>query len=249
MVQLVAPTAADRRARSGFSRPSDGRVRAPVAFAPFRAGRPRLADPKSSWIWSSVWSSMGCRIRIVGGRDNEAQGEALARQIGEARNLCGKNRIPQAPVFAAEGHGSAGDRGFRSDALDALGVPLVAVFSAAVIAPGQTGNSTCVLAKSRVGLPGPAMRAPARGDLACLRTLDVETVFRPRLEAIMTKLFRIFADRAGRQDRQAAAYCCGAECIFHHLQRRNRIRVMRGGQPSGRSAHGIRPKRSNWFGR
>jgi hypothetical protein len=34
---------------------------------------------------------MGCRIRIVGGRDNEAQGEALARQIGEgARNCAAK---------------------------------------------------------------------------------------------------------------------------------------------------------------
>ena len=68
---------------------------------------------------------------------------------------------------------------------DAMGVPLVAVFGATD--PGRTGpyrQLAHVVAKAGLPCRPCHARACARGDLACLQTLDVEAVFRKALERL-----------------------------------------------------------------
>ena len=110
----------------------------------------------------------------------------LARQIGEgARNLCGKTDLPGlCALLKGMDLLVTVDSGPMHWA-DALGVPLVAIFGATD--PARTGpyrQLAHVVVKEGLSCRPCHSRTCARGDLACLRTLDVETVFQAALERL-----------------------------------------------------------------
>ena len=158
-----------------------------VAFAPFsRWDTKDWPIEKFAELGKRLAMEMGCRIRIVGGRDNEAAGEALANQIGEgARNLCGKTDLPGlCTLLKSMDLLVTVDSGPMHWA-DALGVPLVAIFGATD--PARTGpyrQLAHVVAKEGLSCRPCHSRTCARGDWACLRTLDVETVFKAALDKL-----------------------------------------------------------------
>ena len=158
-----------------------------VAFAPFsRWDTKDWPAEKFAELGKRLATEMGCRIRIVGGRDNEAAGEALASRIGEgARNLCGKTDLPGlCALLKGMDLLVTVDSGPMHWA-DALGVPLVAIFGATD--PARTGpyrQLAHVVVKEGLSCRPCHSRTCARGDLACLRTLDVETVFQAALERL-----------------------------------------------------------------
>ena len=158
-----------------------------VAFAPFsRWDTKDWPVEKFAELGRRLATEMGCRIRIVGGRDNETAGENMARQIGEgARNLCGKTDLPGlCALLKGMDLLVTVDSGPMHWA-DALGVPLVAIFGATD--PARTGpyrQLAHVVAKEGLECRPCHSRSCARGDLACLRTLDVETVFKAALKRL-----------------------------------------------------------------
>ena len=163
---------------------NDGRPGPHVAFAPFsRWATKDWPIEKFAELGRRLVAEMGCQIRIVGGRADEAPGEALARQIGErARNLCGKTDLPGlCSLLKSMDLLVSVDSGPMHWA-DAMGVPLVAIFGATD--PARTGpyrQLAHVVAKAGLACRPCHSRTCARGDLACLRTLDVETVCRAAL--------------------------------------------------------------------
>ena len=189
VVNLVAPGAAVPPAPNLVfpEAESDGDPGPHVAFAPFsRWATKDWPAEKFAELGKRLVAEMGCRIRIVGGRENEAQGEALARQIGEgARNLCGKTDLPGlCSLLKGMDLLVTVDSGPMHWA-DAMGVPLVAVFGATD--PARTGpyrQLAHVVAKEGLDCRPCHSRTCARGDLACLRTLDVEPVFQAALERL-----------------------------------------------------------------
>ncbi|MGD9613647.1 MAG: glycosyltransferase family 9 protein, partial [Kiritimatiellia bacterium] len=189
VVQLVAPGEAPPPApQLAFPEAeSDGDPGPHVAFAPFsRWATKDWPTEKFVELGQRLVLEMGCRIRIVGGRDDEAQGETLARQIGEgARNLCGKTDLPGlCSLLKGMDLLVTVDSGPMHWA-DALGVPLVAVFGATD--PGRTGpyrQLDHVVTKAGLACRPCHARTCARDDLACLRTLDVETVFQAALKRL-----------------------------------------------------------------
>ena len=166
---------------------SDGDPGPHVAFAPFSRWKTKdWPVEKFAELGRRLATEMGCRIRIVGGRDDEAQGETLARQIGEgARNLCGRTDLPglcsllkQMDLLVTVDSGPM-------HWADALGVPLVAVFGATD--PARTGpfrQPDHVVAKDGLECRPCHSRTCARGDLVCLRTLEVESVFQMALSKL-----------------------------------------------------------------
>ncbi len=158
-----------------------------VAFAPFsRWGTKDWPAEKFAELGRRLAAEMGCHILIVGGRDDEAPGEALARQIGDrARSMCGKTDLPGlCSLLKGMDLLVTVDSGPMHWA-DAMGVPLVAVFGATD--PTRTGPHrqwNNVVAKAGLACRPCHSRVCARGDLACLRTLDVETVLRKALEKL-----------------------------------------------------------------
>ncbi|MGD9781358.1 MAG: glycosyltransferase family 9 protein [Kiritimatiellia bacterium] len=166
---------------------SDGRPGPHVAFAPFsRWDTKNWPVGNFAELGKRMAAEMGCQIRIVGGRGDEAQGEALARQIGEgARNLCGKTDLPGlCSLLKGMDLLVTVDSGPMHWA-DAMGVPLVAIFGATD--PARTGpyrQRNHVVAKAGLECRPCHARTCARGDLACLRELDVETVFQAALKRL-----------------------------------------------------------------
>lgn len=159
----------------------DGHPGPHVALVPFSRWATKDWPPeKFAELGRRLAAEMGCQIRIVGGGDNAAAGEELARQIGErARNLCGKTDFPGlCSLLKSMDLVVAVDSGPLHWA-DAMGVPLVAVFGATD--PRRTGpywQPDHVVTKAGLECRPCHSRTCARGDLACLQTLDVETVFR-----------------------------------------------------------------------
>lgn len=182
VVDLVAPGAgAAPEPRLDFPEAeSDGAPGPLVAFAPFsRWATKNWPVEKFADLGWRLAAEMGCRIRIVGGREDEAAGEELARKIGEhAENLCGKTDLPGlCSLLKSMDLLVAVDSGPMHWA-DALGVPIVAIYGATD--PARTGpyrQLDRVVAKAGLSCRPCHARTCARGDLACLRTLDVETVF------------------------------------------------------------------------
>ena len=158
-----------------------------VAFAPFSRWTTKdWPVEKFAELGRRMIREMGCSIRIVGGPGDEKAGEDLARQIGErARNFCGKTDLPGlCALLKGLDMLVTVDSGPMHWA-DALGVPLVAVFGATN--PDRTGpyrQRTHVVAKEGLACRPCHARNCARGDLACLRTLDVETVLRAAMEKL-----------------------------------------------------------------
>lgn len=158
-----------------------------VAFAPFsRWATKDWPLEKFGELGRRLVAEMGCQIRVVGGRDDAEKGEALARQIGEgARNLCGSTDLPGlCALLKGMDLLVTVDSGPMHWA-DAMGVPLVAVFGATD--PARTGpyrQLAHVVAKDGLPCRPCHARACARGDLACLKTLDVEIVLRKALERL-----------------------------------------------------------------
>ena len=158
-----------------------------VAFAPFsRWDTKNWPAEKFAELGRRLVLEMGCQIRIVGGRADEAQGEALARQIGErANNLCGKTDLPGlCSLLKGMDLLVTVDSGPMHWA-DAMGVPLVAIFGATD--PARTGpyrQLGHVVAKTGLECRPCHSRNCARGDLACLQALDVEPVF----QAVLSRL-------------------------------------------------------------
>ncbi|HPT16524.1 MAG TPA: glycosyltransferase family 9 protein [Kiritimatiellia bacterium] len=189
VANLVAPGAgAPPAPRLAFPEPeSDGDPGPHVALAPF--SRWRTKDwplEKFAELGQRLSKEMGCRLRIVGGRDDEEAGEELARRIGPgARNLCGHTDLPGlCSLLTAMDLLVTVDSGPMHWA-DALGVPVVAVFGATD--PARTGpyrQLNHVVAKAGLACRPCHARTCARGDLACLRTLDVEAVFQKALETL-----------------------------------------------------------------
>ncbi len=165
----------------------DGRPGPQVGLAPF--SRWRTKDwPLEHFaeLGRRLISEMGCRILIVGGAGDEAAGARLAAEIGDAaRNLCGQTDLPGlcsrlksldllVTVDSGPMHWA-----------DAMGVPLVAVFGATD--PDRTGpyrQREWVVVREGLPCRPCHSRTCARGDLACLQTLDVETVLRAALERL-----------------------------------------------------------------
>ena len=189
VVQLVAPgDAAAPEPKLDFPEAGpDGDPGPHVAFAPFsRWATKDWPAEKFAELGRRLAKEMGCRIRILGGRENEAAGETLAGQIGEgARNLCGKTDLPGlCSLLKGMDLLVTVDSGPMHWA-DAMGVPLVAVFGATD--PARTGpyrQRAHVVAKEGLSCRPCHSRSCARGDLACLRTLDVETVFQAALKRL-----------------------------------------------------------------
>ena len=182
VVDLVAPgPGAAPEPRLDFPEAeSDGAPGPLVAFAPFsRWATKNWPVEKFADLGWRLAAEMGGRIRIVGGREDEAAGEELARKIGErAENLCGKTDLPGlCSLLKSMDLLVAVDSGPMHWA-DALGVPIVAIYGATD--PARTGpyrQLDRVVAKAGLSCRPCHARTCARGDLACLRTLDVETVF------------------------------------------------------------------------
>ena len=189
VVNLVAPgeTAAPEPRLAFPEAESDGAPGPHVAFAPFsRWDTKDWPLDQFAELGQRLAREMGCRIRILGGRENEAAGETLAGRIGEgARNLCGKTDLPGlCSLLKGMDLLVTVDSGPMHWA-DALGVPLVAVFGATD--PARTGpyrQLAHVVAKEGLACRPCHSRTCARGDLACLRTLDVETVIQAALERL-----------------------------------------------------------------
>ncbi|HAL92709.1 MAG TPA: hypothetical protein DCM68_06765 [Verrucomicrobia bacterium] len=162
----------------------DGSPGPHVALAPFsRWNTKNWPLENFAALGRRLASEMGCQIRIVGGPGDMAQGEALARQIGEgARNLCGKTDLPGlCSLLKGMDLLVTVDSGPMHWA-DAMGVPLVAVFGATD--PARTGpyrQHDHVVAKGGLSCRPCHSRTCARGDLACLRTLEVEAVLQAAL--------------------------------------------------------------------
>jgi lipopolysaccharide heptosyltransferase I len=166
---------------------NDGSPGPHVAFAPFsRWETKNWPLEKFAELGRRLAVEMGCRIRIVGSREDEAQGEDLARQIGErARNLCGKTDLPGlCSLLKSMDLLVTVDSGPMHWA-DALGVPLVAIFGATD--PARTGpyrQLAHVVAKAGLDCRPCHARICSRGDLACLRTLEVEQVLQAALKRL-----------------------------------------------------------------
>lgn len=186
VVDLVAPgEGAPPEPRLDFPEAEfDGSPGPHVAFAPFsRWPTKNWPTGKFAELGRRLAREMGCQIRIVGGGDDVQAGEALARQIGEgARNLCGKYDLPGlCSLLKGMDLLVSVDSGPMHWA-DAMGVPLVAVFGATD--PARTGphrQRDHVVAKEGLSCRPCHSRTCARGDLACLRTLEVEAVFQAAL--------------------------------------------------------------------
>lgn len=189
VVQLVAPGAATPpEPKLVFPEAeSDGDPGPHVAFAPFsRWDTKDWPIEKFAELGRRLATEMGCRIRIMGGREDAAAGEALASQIGEgARNLCGKTDLPGlCALLKGMDLLVTVDSGPMHWA-DAMGVPLIAIFGATD--PARTGpyrQLAHVVAKEGLDCRPCHARVCARGDLACLRTLDVESVFQAALKRL-----------------------------------------------------------------
>ncbi len=189
VVALVAPgpDAAPEPRLDFAEAESDGSPGPHVAFAPFsRWDTKDWPVEKFAELGRRLAKEMGCQIRIVGGRDNEAQGETLARQIGDrARNLCGKTDLPGlCSLLKSMDLLVTVDSGPMHWA-DALGVPLVALFGATD--PARTGpyrQLDHVVAQEGLECRPCHSRTCARVDLACLRTLEVEKVFQEVLKRL-----------------------------------------------------------------
>lgn len=166
---------------------SDGSPGPHVAFAPFsRWVNKNWPLDKFAELGKRLATEMGCQIRIVGGRADEAAGESLARQIGErAKNLCGRTDLPGlCALLKSMDLLVAVDSGPLHWA-DAMGVPLVAIFGATD--PARTGpyrQLDHVVAKEGLDCRPCHARICARGDLACLQTLNVDVVF----QAVLSRL-------------------------------------------------------------
>lgn len=166
---------------------ADGRPGPHVAFAPFSRWHTKdWPAEKFAELGRRLVAEMGCQIRILGGRDDEMRGEALARRIGAgARNLCGQTSLPGlCSLLAGMDLLVTVDSGPMHWA-DALGVPLVAVFGATN--PARTGpyrQRNHVVAKDGLACRPCHSRTCARGDLACLDTLEVEPVFQAALKQL-----------------------------------------------------------------
>ncbi len=186
VVDLIVP---------GDTRPPEPRLNVPeaendgspgphVAFAPFsRWSTKNWPLANFAALGRRLAAEMGCQIRIVGGPGEAAAGEALARQIGDqARNLCGGTDLPGlCAILKSMDLLVAVDSGPLHWA-DAMGVPLIAVFGATD--PGRTGpywQAEHVVAKDGLACRPCHARTCARGDLACLHSLDVEPVLRAAL--------------------------------------------------------------------
>ncbi len=155
-----------------------------VAFAPFsRWDTKDWPIEQFTELGRRLAAEMGCRICIVGGRENEAQGEGLARQIGErAHNLCGKTDLVELCSWLKSMDLLVSVDSGPLHWADAMGVPVVAIYGATD--PARTGpfhQMDRVVAKDGLACRPCHSRTCARGDLACLRTLDVEAVFQAAL--------------------------------------------------------------------
>lgn len=166
---------------------SDGSPGPHLAFAPFsRWDTKNWPIEKFADLGRRLAAEMGCRIRIVGDRDHEAQGEDLARQIGErAQNRCGQtDLVGLCSMLKGMDLLVSVDSGPMHWA-DAMGVPLVAIFGATD--PARTGpyhQLNHVVAKEGLSCRPCHSRTCARGDLACLRTLDVDVAFQTVLSRL-----------------------------------------------------------------
>lgn len=166
---------------------TDGLPGPHVAFAPFsRWSTKDWPAGKFAELGRRLVAEMGCQIHIVGGRGDEAQGEALTRQIGgRTDNRCGKTDLPGlCSLLKGMDLLVTVDSGPMHWA-DAMGVPLVAVFGATD--PARTGpyrQLAHVVAKEGLACRPCHSRTCARGDLACLRELDVDGVF----QAVLSRL-------------------------------------------------------------
>jgi len=186
VAQGVAPGAAPS-AELHFSFPdaeSDGWPGPHVAFAPFSRWDTKNWPPeKFVELGRRLVTEMGCRIRILGGRENETAGALMARQMGAgARNLCGStDLVGLCSLLKKMDLLITVDSGPMHWA-DAMGVPLLAVFGATD--PARTGpyhQLDHVVAKEGLSCRPCHSRSCARGDLACLRTLEVEAVYQAAL--------------------------------------------------------------------
>ena len=166
---------------------SDGSPGPHVVFAPFsRWETKNWPVEKFAELGKRLAAEMGCQIRIVGGRDNEAPGEALARQIGErARNLCGKTDLRGLCSLMKNMDLLVSVDSGPMHWADAMGIPLVAIFGATdPVRTGPFRQMDHVVAKSGLACRPCHSRACSRGDLACLRTLEVEPVFHAALSRL-----------------------------------------------------------------
>lgn len=137
-------------------------------------------------VGRKLCKEMGCQVRILGGRSNEAEGAALARQIGPgARNLCGRtDLVGLCSLLKGIDLLITVDSGPMHWA-DAMGVPLAAVFGATD--PNRTGpfhQLDHVVTKAGLDCRPCHARTCARGDLACLTTLDSDAVLQAALNLL-----------------------------------------------------------------
>ncbi|HPC18674.1 MAG: glycosyltransferase family 9 protein [Kiritimatiellae bacterium] len=167
--------------------PGDGSPGPHVALAPFSRWQTKNWPlEKFAELGRGLAAEMGCRLCIVGGPDDQARGAELAQQIGErARNLCGQTDLPGlCSLLKSMDLLVSVDSGPLHWA-DAMGVPLIVVFGATD--PGRTGpywQRAHVVAVDGLACRPCHARTCARGDLACLETLDVA----PVLQAVLARL-------------------------------------------------------------
>ncbi len=163
---------------------SDGRPGPHVAFAPFSRWITKdWPAEKFVEVGRRLAKEMGCRISILGARENEVAGATMARQIGPgAHNLCGRtDLVGLCSVLKEMDLLITVDSGPMHWA-DAMGVPLVAIFGATD--PARTGpyhQLDHVVTQPGLDCRPCHSRSCAREDLACLRTLEVEAVFQSAL--------------------------------------------------------------------
>jgi heptosyltransferase I len=182
VVDLVAPDggAAVAQAPPEFREAvADDRPGPRVALAPFsRWSTKDWPAEKFAELGRRLATEMGCNLYVVGGPGDLAQGEALASMIGDrARNWCGRTDLPGlCGLLKGMDLLVSVDSGPMHWA-DAMGVPLVAVFGATD--PARTGpyhQLDHVVVQPNLPCRPCHSRTCARGDLACLRTLDAQAV-------------------------------------------------------------------------
>jgi ADP-heptose:LPS heptosyltransferase len=151
-----------------------------VGMAPFsRWSTKNWGTEKFAELGARLAREMGCRIHILGGPGDAAEGRALAGRIPGARAECGTMGLASLCGFMKGLDLMVSVDSGPMHWADAMGVPLVAVYGATD--PVRTGPwwqpESVVTAEGLECRPCHARKC-RRGDCACLGELSVEAVFR-----------------------------------------------------------------------
>lgn len=151
-----------------------------VGMAPFsRWSTKNWGTEKFAELGARLAREMGCRITVLGGPGDAAEGRALAGRIPGARAACGTMGLCELCGFMKGLDLLVSVDSGPMHWADAMGVPLVAVYGATdPVRTGPWWQPESVVAAEGLACRPCHSRTCRRGDCACLGGLEVEAVFR-----------------------------------------------------------------------